>query len=514
MDFLELLNRQEKAYAKKAAVIFREQEISYALLKERSFGVAAGLSGLGVGKGDKVAIYLPNTPEYVFSLFGIFLLRSVAVPLDFMLTEEEVINFLNHSESKVLIAQEKKTLDLMNVKNRCPSLKEIILLEENDPAIGEEKDFLLWGRLMKNRTGETLPVKVRADEKDHAAIFYTSGSTGHPKGVLLTYAHLNNPPDTFAHFIHPDDSYILVSPGIPFSHLGGLDYLLFILCFGCTLVLQERFHPLEFLRALEKYRATLFCIVPSMYVAVLSLKEFEKFDFSSLKYAVVFGAPSSPELLARFHRACPNAYLLNGWGMTETSAPNIFLPTGTGTREIPGTGHFPPGTEAKAADDDGKDVGLNKEGELWVRGPCVMAGYFKEPELSSLALTKDGWLKTGDMVMRDSLGRFRIVGRKKEMLKVAGEIVFTQEVEEALLRHPKVSEAAVVGMADKMRGEVPRAFVSLKEKESLEKDELRDFLRQHLAHFKIPHHFDFLPALPKNRVGKIDKEKLKSQPLA
>jgi acyl-CoA synthetase (AMP-forming)/AMP-acid ligase II len=242
---------------------------------------------------------------------------------------------------------------------------------------------------------------------------------------------------------------------------------------------------------------------------VLSLKEYDKFDLSSLRYAVVFGAPSSPALLERFHKVCPNAYLLNGWGMTETSAPNSFLPTGTQTKEVRDTGKFPSGTEVKIVDDKGESLGDEQEGELWIRGKAVMACYYKEPDLTAEILTEYGWLKTGDIAKRDSQGRYYIVGRKKEMIKVGGEVVFEPEVESAIHRHPAVAEVAVIGVPDKLRGEVPRAFVVLKDGASLAEEELRYFCRQHLAHFKIPHYFEFRDNLPKNRLGKIDKETLR-----
>lgn len=506
MDFLNLLEKQAGSYPDKPAIIFRDSALTFRELKETAFKVANGLAVQGIAKSDKVAIFLPNIPEYIFSFLGVFLLRGVCVPLDFMLTEEEVINFINHSETKILIAQEKKSIDLVNVKNKCPSLKAIILFEENKPPESTEKDFLFWDELLKEKSAFA---KVSSSDKDYSAIFYTSGSTGHPKGVLLNYAHLKNPLESFDYFIHPGDKDSLLCAAVPFSHIGGLDYMLFMLYYGITLVLMERFIPLEFLKNIEKYRTTIFCIVPSMYVAVLSLKEYDKFDLSSLRFAVVFGAPSSPVLLERFLKVCPNAYLLNGWGMTETAAPNSFLPTGTNTKEVPHTGKFLPGTEAKIVDEEGNPLPDEQDGELWIKGKAVMAGYYKEPELTRQVLTHDGWLKTGDIARRDKLGRYYIVGRKKEMIKVSGEIVFCPEVEEAMHRHPKVKEAAVIGVADKLRGEVPRAFVVLKDKEDLAEEELRYFLRQHLAHFKIPHYFEFVDSLPKNRVGKIDKESLR-----
>lgn len=505
MDFVDLLDKQAQKYADKPAVIFHDTAISFAKLRDISLKVAAGLNSVGVSKIDKVAINLANIPEYMFGFLGIFILRATAVPLDFMLTAEELIGFINHSESKILITQEKKGVDLTQIKAACPSLKKIVVLSETAET-SERKDFLTWNKLLD---APALSSPVPYSAQDFSSIFYTSGSTGRPKGVLLTYAHFDNPVESFEYFLHPNDKDSLICPGIPFSHLGGLDYMLLTLYFGATMTLQERFHPLEFLKGIETNRPTIFCIVPAMYVAILSLKEYDKFDLSSLRYAVVFGAPSTPALLERFHKACPNALLLNGWGLTETAAPNSFLPTGTNTKEVANTGKFMPGTEAQLVNVEGNVLTGASEGELWLKGKAMMAGYYKEPELTREVMTSDGWFKTGDIARRDELGRYSIVGRIKEMIKVGGEIVFEPEVEAVLQRHPKVKEAAVIGVADKLRGEVPKAFIVAHDGSSLDGQELRDFLRQHIAHFKIPHHFEFPAALPKNRTGKIDKESLR-----
>ena len=507
MNFLTLLEKQAKDNPKKPAVVFGDAPIDFTKLKEQSLKVAGGLSALGFKKSEKVAVFLPNIPEYIFSFLGVFALRGTCVPLDFMLTEEEIVNFLNHSQSKILIASPKKGLDFKNIKSRCPALESIVFFAQDSSAQEEKAEgFLSWEDLV-NESG-AIP-QVEAQDDDTAAIFYTSGSTGHPKGVPLTYKHMRSPIDTLEYYIHPGPQEIFLCAGVPFSHLGGLDYILFMLYFSCTMVLMDRFHPFEFIKNLQQHKITIFCIVPAMYVAVLSMKEYDKFDLSSLKYAVVFGAPSSPVLLERFHKGCPNAYLLNGWGMTETAAPNVFLPTGTKTKEIPNTGKFPPWIETKIVDDQGNALEGQKEGELLLRGWPIMKGYYKEPGLTKEALTDDGWFKTGDVVKRDELDRYSIVGRKKEMIKVGGEIVFCPEVEGVIHRHPKVGEVAVVGVPDKLRGEVPKAFIVLKEDQTLSTEDLRYFLKEQIAHFKIPHHFKFQSSLPKNRVGKIDKESLK-----
>ena len=246
-----------------------------------------------------------------------------------------------------------------------------------------------------------------------------------------------------------------------------------------------------------------------MFVAILSLKESDKFDLSSLIHPVVFGAPSSPALLKRFNQLCPNAILRNGWGMTETAAPNTYSPADIS--KIASIGPFGLGMQVKIVDDEGKEVAQGERGELWIKGDAIMVGYYKEDELTRQVVSDDGWFKTGDVVRCDQEGLYYIVGRKKDMIKVAGEIVFASEVEEVLHRNPHVQEVAVLGVPDKLRWEVPKAFIVLKEKGSITPEDIRYFAREHLAHFKIPQAIDLRENLPKNRTGKIDKEILKKE---
>lgn len=496
MNIKELLIKQADDLSQKRAIVFEDSQISFPQLKINSFKVANYLLGKGIGKSERVATFLSNTPEAIFSQLAIFSIGAVVVPLDFMLTEEEIINFINHSEAKALITQPKKGVSLETIKSRCPSLKEIIISKEENPPESSLEVIL-------RESIDTIPLSD-ADEGDLSSIFYTSGSTGHPKGVMLNYKHFDNPVKTIDHFLKVSADDIFLCGGVPFSHVGGLDYILLMLYFGSTLILMERFHPFEFIKNIAQHRVTIFCIVPAMYVAILSLKDYEKFDMSSLRFAVVFGAPSSPVLLKKFHKICPNAFLSNGWGMTETAAPNCMVPPGID--RIDSIGKFAPWMQAKVVDDEGRPVAAGSQGELLVKGEAVMRGYYKEKEMTDDVLSKDGWLKTGDIAKFDEEGLTFIVGRKKDMIKVAGEIVFSAEVEEKMSRYPKIKEVAVIGVPDKLRGEVPKAFISANE--SIDIGELREFLKEHLAHFKIPHYFEFLDELPKNRTGKIDKQRL------
>jgi long-chain acyl-CoA synthetase len=271
------------------------------------------------------------------------------------------------------------------------------------------------------------------------------------------------------------------------------------------MVILERFSPLEFLKDIQRYKVTFFWLVPSMFYAILHLKEIEKFDLSSLTRVLVFGAPSAPEVLKRFHMVCPNSAFLNGWGMTETMGPTIVLPMDSDN--LASIGKPLPWVEIKIIDDNDQELPLGSVGELVVKSWCVMVGYYKDAEATAQVM-HNGWLHTGDLARIDQKSFVYIVGRKKEMIKVGGQLVYAPEVEASIHKHPKISEIAVIGVSDKLRGEVPKAIIVLKDGEAASDEEIRYFAKEHLAHFKVPHYFEFRDSLPKTRSGKIDKEKL------
>ncbi|MDD5730270.1 MAG: AMP-binding protein [Candidatus Omnitrophica bacterium] len=497
MRVAKVLESRVADYPNKTAFIFRDKAISFGQLKDTVFHFANSLAALDIKKGDKIAIYLPNCPEYIYSYLAIWCLGATAVPLDFMLTEEELVTCLSHSEAKILISRPKENISFAALKKKCHSLKDIICCHENVKGIRYFDDLLYSG----NNTFE----EIEIHERDYAIIFYTSGTTGRPKGVLINYMQLAVPPNAMDHFVDLNNGDITLC-ALPFSHLGGLIYIQNCISFGLTVVLMDRFTPLEFLKNIESHKITCFWLVPSMYYALLHLKEFEKFDLSSLRWIVTFGASNSPDALRRFNQFCPNAHLLNGWGLTETNAPTTVLKMGS--KKIESVGRPAPWAEVKIVDEHARLLPPGQIGEIVVKGAMVTDGYYKDPEATKEAF-KNGWFHTGDLGKFDEEGDLYIMGRKKEMIKVSGEIVFEPEVEAALLKHPFIAEAAVIGMPDKLRGEVPKAFVVLKKEKPLQEEELRYFLREHLAHFKIPHSFEFRDSLPKNRTGKIDKPKLR-----
>ncbi len=500
MNIVEILERQAKESPEKLAIIFKGQLVSFKQLRDASFSLTDSFKRIGIGKGDKVAIYLPNGLEYIYSYLAIWCCGAIAVPLDFMLTEDEISSCLFHCQARLLIARPKANIPFPKLLERCPTLKEIVICHEKNEGALSFTECL--------ERGSPVVPQVDIHDKDCAIIFYTSGTTGKPKGVSISYLQLGAPPKSMEFFIggfKKDDSALCA---LPFSHLGGLIYIQNCIVYGLTVVLMERFIPSEFLKNIQNYRITCFWIVPSMYYALLQLKEFETFDLSTLRWMVTFGASNSPEALRRFHKFCPKAHLLNGWGLTETNAPTVVLPMGS--EKIESVGRPAPWIKVKIFNDQDKELPTGEIGEIVVKSWVVTDGYYKDQELTTQTI-RDGWFHTGDLGKLDAEGDLYVVGRKKEMIKVSGEIVFEPEVEQALHKYPDIAEAAVIGVPDKLRGEVPKAFVVLKENRPQNEESLRYFLREHLAHFKIPHYFEFVSSLPKNRSGKIDKDSLRQE---
>ncbi len=492
-------------YPQKPAIIFKEQEISFFKLRKNVIKLTQLLRSSGVNSSDKVAIYLPNCPEYIYSYLACFCLGAVVVPLDYMLKTDEMMACLEHSESKILIAQENPNVSLRHIKDKIFSLKTLVLLSVPKCEVFNRNEFIcFYDEALQSDSKIFTPT---ISETDPALIMYTSGTTGSPKGILLNYKHLEGSPRAMEHFVDLSSRDVKLC-ALPLSHIAGLIYIQNCIMFGITLVLMDRFSPVEFLRNIEHYKVTCFHIVPAMYIAILSLKQIENFNLSSLRWVVVFGAPSSPDVLRKFQQYCPKAQLLNGWGMTETCPPNTVTPIGS--EKIESVGKSSGLCEIKICDEADNELPWGEIGEIVIRGWVVMVEYYKDPATTA-QLKRNGWFHTGDLGYFDEEGFLYIVGRKKEMIKVGGQIVYAPEVEAALHKHEAVAEVAVVGVPDKLRGEAVKAFIVIKEGQDVTAEDLRYFAREHLAHFKIPHTIDIKESLPKNRTGKVDKELLKQK---
>ena len=287
MNIKELLKDKAQKYGDNPALIFRETSISFAELPRLTFKLANALRQLGVQKGDKVAICLPNSLEFVYSDLACLALGAVAVPLDFMLKTDELTSCLAHSEAKIFIVQPRNDISLSAIKATVPSLQKMIVTTPDSAGEG----ILLYADIVNEASSEAPAVSIA--DSDPALIMYTSGTTGQPKGILLTYKHLEGSPKAMEYFVDLSDRDVKLA-AIPFSHIGGFIYIQNCLVFGITLVVMERFNPYEFLANIERHRVTCFHIVPAMYTAILSLKQIEKFNLGSLRWVVVLGRPVRP----------------------------------------------------------------------------------------------------------------------------------------------------------------------------------------------------------------------------
>ena len=498
MDIARRFQDVAKEFPQKPFIVFRDQPISYQEIAERINKLANALQKVGIKKGDKIAVYLPNSPEYVISYFAVFSLGAAIVPLDVRLTNEELIGVLNHSEASVFITKPLEKLSFAQVAKKVPGLKNIVRC-----FTSEQDNFLSFAQIMQEESDQQLNIEV--DEQALAILYYTSGTTGKPKAVMSNYRSLDNAGQTARYCTFNEKSMGNVQIcALPLSHLGGFVYLQFALEFATSIVLMERFIPIEFLRNIEKHKATWFHIVPPMFTAMLQLKEFEKYDLKSVKGVCIFGAPSHPSLIQRFGQYCPNAILWHGWGMTETAAPNTI----TDPEHMASIGKAPPWFEVKIFDNNDKELPMGEVGELVCRGWPVMMGYYKEPEMTA-EIMRNGWLHTGDLGNIDKDGYLYIKGRIKDMIIVAGLNVYSPEVEHVIAEHPKVKEVAVVGVPDRLRGEAVKSVVALKEGEQASEKDIKAFCRERLIHFKVPQIVEFRESLPKTRSGKVQKEALK-----
>ncbi len=498
MDMAGRFQDTARKFPEKTFIIFKNQSITYRETAERINKLANALLKAGIGKGDKIAVYLLNSPEYIIGYYAAFTLGAACVPLDARLTNEELIGILNHSEAAAFITKPLNNLPVAKVSEMAPGLRTII------KCFSAGQDGLLsFEQIMREESAEQ--PKVEIDEQALAILYYTSGTTGKPKAVMTNYRSLDNAGETLRYIGFTQQTLGDVALcALPLSHLGGFVYLQFALEYPMSIVVMERFIPLEFLRNIEKHKASWFHMVPAMFTALLQLKEFEKFDLSSAAGVDIFGAPSHPSLSQRFGKYCPNAKLWHGWGMTETAAPN----TVTDQEHIESIGKAPPWFEVKVFDNQDRELPIGEIGEIVCRGWPVMMGYYKEPEMTRQAM-RNGWLHTGDLGCIDQEGYIYIKGRKKDMIIVGGLNVYSPEVEHIIAEHPQVKEVAVVGVPDKLRGEAVKAVVALKEGAEVNQNEIKVFCRTKLINYKVPQIVEFRKSLPKTRSGKIQKELLK-----
>ncbi|WP_338819021.1 Long-chain-fatty-acid--CoA ligase [Moorella thermoacetica] len=487
------LPQQHREFATHPALIFQDRRVTYGELVEWIGAYAGMFQAMGVQPGERVTICAPNCPEFIYSYLGAIQAGAIVVPLNLMLTRDEIAYIVKDAGCSTLVIHRAivERLNLVPQMATALGLKHLVVLDETTAA----------------RAKAAPPATmVAAKEEDICVFLYTSGTTGRPKGAMLS--HRNFLADIKAmdavSNLGPEDNFLCVLP--MFHSFAWTTSVLLPLYLGSTITIKESFQPKDTLKTLSEGDITVFCGVPSIYAVLWRLAE--EGQFKSLKFAISGGAPLAAEIQRGFEAkfAFP---LVEGYGLSE-AAPVVCLNPLDGVRK-PGSIGIPlPGMEVRLVDDDDREVPRGEVGELVVRGPNVMAGYYNHPEETAAAL-RGGWLHTGDLARQDEDGYFYIVDRKKDLIILGGFNVYPREVEEVLLTHPAVLEAAVVGVGDPVKGETVKAYVVLKEGESADRRQLQDFLKEHLALYKIPRLFEFVPELPKSPTGKVMKKLLKTR---
>jgi long-chain acyl-CoA synthetase len=501
-----VLRESAAATPGKPVAVWDGGRLSYAELDERSDRVAVALAGLGVARGDRIALQLPNIAPFLVAHFGILKAGPVVVPLNVLLKTQEVAFQLGNSSAKALMTW-AGVADDATAGAAQAGVDDVFVVGE-----------ILEG-LHARRFDELLaaPTSLRpmavTDADDTAVIVYTSGTTGRPKGAELTHFQLYMNADIPGRLFAVEAGDVVLT-ALPLFHVFGLSSILDIAVrFGATLSLIPRFTPDAVLTAIARDRATIFEGVPTMFVALLEAPGPDRYDVSSLRIAISGGATIPPQVLNAFEERF-GLTVHEGYGMTETASTT----TSSGSvedRRPYSVGKPVWGTECQIRDGDDRSLpsGPDHIGEIVTRGFHTMKGYLDDPEATAAVFT-DGWLRTGDLGYRDEDGFHFVVGRKKELIIRGGFNVYPREVEEALHEHPAVAEVAVVGIPDQRLGEEVLAFVTLVSGVGATAAELITYCRDRLAGYKYPRMIEFRTDLPKSATGKILKLELRARLLA
>jgi long-chain acyl-CoA synthetase len=434
---------------------------------------------------QNIGVMLPTGGAFPMVAMASWFLNRTLVPVNYLLAESERQYIIDDAEIDLLVTAGPMLKHLGGAPER---VKLIELDQEN------------FAGLPPLRFPPIIP------RNQTAVILYTSGTSGRPKGVMLTHQNLrSNIFNTTKHLdVGQSDKFLGVLP--QFHSFGLMALTMLPICTGNAVTYTARFVPKKIVRLIKTGKPTVFLAIPSMYNALMTVKDATAEDFSSLRIAMSGGEPLPKGVADRFKERF-NIDIREGYGLTETS-PIASANTGDNFRRG-SVGQLIPGTNAKIIDDDGRTVGAEEEGEIFLAGPNIMAGYFKLPELTDEVIGEDGYFRTGDWGKMDADGYLYITGRKKEMLIIGGENVFPREIEEVLNQHPAIADSAVIGKQDDSRGEVAVAFVELHEDSEFEESAVRSYCREHLAGYKVPKEIRVLDALPRNPTGKIMRRDLK-----
>ncbi|RTR28619.1 long-chain-fatty-acid--CoA ligase [Deinococcus radiophilus] len=529
----DLLRENARDYGSRPAVSFLGASLNYTQLWQQVQALAAALQKSGVQPGDRVAIMLPNLPQFVVSFYGALLAGAVVVNTSPLYVADELAHQLQDSGASTLIILDSLLPRYLEVQGGVPVKRVFVARVEDALAFPKNLLYPIKQRLEKqhvkvpwsdhilplrsviaSQKGAPQPVTLRPD--DVALLQYTGGTTGLPKGAMLTHRNLiANAEQAWSWFSELKKGEEVGLGAIPYFHVYGMtaSMNLNILGAGHTVLVPNPRDLKMVLSEIQRTKPSLFPAVPTLYNAINHYPDISKYDLSSIKACISGSAPLPLETARTFKEITRGANLVEGYGLTESSPITHVNPVSSEQRE--GSIGLPlPGVDAMVMDDDAQPVPLGETGELWVSGPMVMKGYWNRSEETAKVLRDYAgktWLLTGDVARMDEAGYFYIVDRKKDLIIASGYNIYPREVEEVLFQHPAVLEAAVVGVPDEYRGESVHAVVVFREGQEASEKELIGYCREHLSPYKAPRSVEVRAELPKTAVGKVLRRQLREE---
>ncbi|MBI5969071.1 MAG: long-chain-fatty-acid--CoA ligase [Deltaproteobacteria bacterium] len=511
-DFLSIANG---ICPDRLAIVFEGKRWTFAQINDRVDRLANGLDRLGVHPGDRIGILQVNCNEYVESYYASAKLGAIFVPLNFRAKAEELRYMISHAEVKVLFIGSRYWDVLNAILAQLPTLRECISIDGPREGRTDYEDLICSSA--SNESSREI------GDEDITILMYTSGTTGRPKGVPLRH-------NAFVTYIL--DNIDPASPEIeernlltvPLYHVAGMQAMLAAIYGGRTLVLMRQFEVKEWLETVQHQKATRAMLVPTMLKRVIDHQDLAKYDLSSLKVITYGAAPMPFEVIHKAIHQMPWVRFINAFGQTETAStittlgPEDHIIEGTEEelerklkRLTSSIGKPLPDVEVKIVDEEGETLPALEVGEIWTRGSRIMTGYWRDEEKTSQVITSDGWLRTGDMGWMDGEGYIYLAGRADDMIIRGGENISPEEVEDVLCAHPKIEEAAVIGVPDVEWGQEPRAIIVLKKGETATQEEIVEYCRARLAGFKRPRSVVFVDSLPRHPMGKLMRKKLREE---
>ena len=526
----DLFEESAERASDRDAVRYFDQGISYGKLNDLANRFATLLSDRGAEKGDRVAIYTQNNPQFLVAQYGVWKRGAIVLPVNPMLKQKELDYHLNDSGAKVLVCLESLYEGVAREVVSDTAVEHVLTTSELDflPEGAAESTAALADaeRLVPEGTEDLLEVlrettpdtgaRESVSPEDTAYLVYTSGTTGQPKGTMETHFNVAFNSEVYRTWMQIGDEDSIFGAA-PLFHITGLiGHVGLAGLAGVPLVLSHRFDPKEALRLVEKWRPTMTIASITAFMAMMNAPGSEDSDLSSLVKCYSGGAPIPPSVAEQFEEKF-GIYIHNAYGLTESNSPTHFVPWGTHAPVDEESGALSvgvpvPNCEVRLVDveDPSEEVPVGQSGEFAAKGPMIFKGYWNKPEETEEAFY-DGYFLTGDVAVMDEDGWFYIVDRKKDMINVSGYKVWPREVEDTLYEHPQVMEAAAVGVPDEYRGETVQAFVALKEGDGPTEEELIAFCKERMADYKYPRKVELLDELPKTATGKFLRRDLRDE---